>query len=358
MKIRIDVKSEPANKTARVSAAITQAEHCKTNGTTKTEALNKTATVETEQRKFATGIVTPERSARNQLKSQINEYLDFIHRERGLSGNTLKAYSNDLISFMSCRGNNVDVSRQDIRHYFAHLKAHGQSPATTSRVLASLRGFFAWRKARDYSKQDPCEALQNPQRLKKLPSVLTPDEVAAMISQAKGCRDRVALELLYGAGLRVSELVNLDLKDINLNQGFLRCFGKGAKERIVPIGTKAICALRQFLSEHPHEHTDKTYSKWQSQPLFVNRQGSRLSRLVVWQIVKRLAKAAGIEKTLSPHTLRHSFATHLLENGADLRAVQELLGHASVVTTQLYTHVSKSHLRRAYESAQSYFAPQ
>ena len=162
-------------------------------------------------------------------------------------------------------------------------------------------------------------------------------------------RERVAVELLYGAGLRVSELVRLNWSDISLGQGYVRCFGKGSKERVVPIGSMASEALRTYRAGIGPENKTNLRT---GQPVFCNRKGKRLSRLVVWQIIKRLAAKAGITKKLSPHTLRHSFATHLIENGADLRAVQELLGHTSVVTTQLYTHVSRVHLRRAYESAQ------
>lgn len=196
--------------------------------------------------------------------------------------------------------------------------------------------------------------MQNPQKAKRLPQVLTPAEVAALIRVSNKPRERVAVELLYGAGLRVSELVNLNWSDISLSQGYLRCFGKGSKERVVPIGSMANEALKSYKAEIGPE---KKTNLRMGQPIFCNRQGKRLSRLVVWQIIKRLASKAGITKKLSPHTLRHSFATHLIENGADLRAVQELLGHTSVVTTQLYTHISRAHLRRAYESAQQGAAP-
>ena len=219
-------------------------------------------------------------------------------------------------------------------------------------MLASLRGWFAWQRALGLRHDDPCDGFQNPQKAKHLPIVLTPQEVASLIACAERPKDRLIIELLYGAGLRVSELVQLDIKDINLNQGFVRCLGKGSKERIVPFGSQASNALTQYL---PEATTFCKEKNGKSQPLFIDRQGQRLTRLVVWQTIKRLAARANINKSLSPHSLRHSFATHLLEGGADLRAVQELLGHSSVVTTQLYTHVSKSHLRKAYQSAQQNF---
>ncbi|MBX9772258.1 MAG: tyrosine-type recombinase/integrase, partial [Candidatus Obscuribacterales bacterium] len=176
---------------------------------------------------------------------------------------------------------------------------------------------------------------------------LTLQEVTKMIEAADNSRDRLIMELLYGCGLRVSELTGLKVIDLDLKQGLLKCFGKGSKERFVPIGQPAIKSIEEYLMENPR----------QSGTLFRNRENKRLSRLVVWQVVKRLADKANIQKPLSPHTLRHSFATHLLENGADLRSVQELLGHANVVTTQLYTHISRSHLRKAYEQAQTNFSP-
>jgi integrase/recombinase XerD len=174
--------------------------------------------------------------------------------------------------------------------------------------------------------------------------------VANLIGSAESNREKAILELLYGAGLRVSELTGLEQKDIDLDKGYLRCLGKGSKERIVPLGHEAVNALRQYLNEQEERITGKK-RKAKSKPVFADGQGGRLNRLVVWQIVKRLASRAKIQKQLSPHTLRHSFATHLLEGGADLRVVQELLGHSSVVTTQLYTHLSRKHLRKAYLNA-------
>lgn len=253
----------------------------------------------------------------------------------------------------------TEPTRQDIARFLFGLKGKGHSSSSIARALASLRGWFGWQKDMRMIENDPCETMQNPQQARHLPQVLTPDEVAAMIEAASKTRDRLIIELLYGAGLRVSELVRLDLKDINQSQGFIRCIGKGSKERIVPFGERAASCLKQFLTEPQPEPRVTTRGasilNARAVPLLPDKHGKRLSRLVVWQVVKRMAIRAKITKTLSPHTLRHSFATHLLENGADLRAVQELLGHASVVTTQLYTHVSRGHLRRAYQNAQQNF---
>jgi integrase/recombinase XerD len=307
------------------------------------------------------------------LPQRLEGYISHIAKERGLSPNTVAAYKRDLAAFiksfqvsaktgdaaMQMQLRVTEPTRQDIARFLFGLKGNGHRSSSIARALASLRGWFGWQKDMRMIEHDPCETMQNPQQARRLPQVLTPDEVAAMIQAAAKTRDRLIIELLYGAGLRVSELVRLDLKDINLSQGFIRCIGKGSKERIVPFGERAASCLKQFLTEPQPEPRVTTRGTTplnaRAIPLLRDKHGKRLSRLVVWQVVKRMAVRAKITKTLSPHTLRHSFATHLLENGADLRAVQELLGHASVVTTQLYTHVSRGHLRRAYQNAQQNF---
>jgi integrase/recombinase XerD len=294
------------------------------------------------------------------LSDTLRDYLRHIELERGLSANTVAAYQSDLLAFIRALKGNNDPTRQDIARYLSSQKASGQSSATTTRILASLRGWFVWQRAVGLRQNDPCEGFQSPQKAKHLPQVLTPDEVARMLSVAEKSRDKLIIELLYGAGLRVSELTRLDLKDVNLSQGYIRCLGKGSKERIVPFGKLALAALKEYLSE-PRKFPPPTKSaplNAKAVPLLIDLKGNRLSRLVVWQTIKRLAYRAKIQKNLSPHSLRHSFATHLLEGGADLRSVQELLGHSSVVTTQLYTHLSRNHLRRAYQNAQETFGAQ
>ena len=280
--------------------------------------------------------------------------------------------------------------RRDIIAYLSFLKSQGHESASLARVLASLRGWFTWLKYFKLIESDPLEGFENPHRQKKQPLVLTPQEVLDIIAAATEPREVTMLELMYGSGLRVSELTGLNVSDLNLPQGYLKCIGKGSKERIVPIGSMAQTVLEAYLAIQ--EDLEKALQEAKAKaaaaprgpgrprraasepgiilgpankrrnansqkitPLFKDEQGKRLSRLVVWQIIKRLAKKAGINKPISPHTLRHSFATHLLENGADLRAVQELLGHANLVTTQLYTHVSRAHLKNAYQSAQGSF---
>jgi len=300
------------------------------------------------------------------INACLNSYIDFVRSEKSLSVNTQMAYQRDLLSFVNWQKSRDKqaTTRQDLQQYIVFLRQKGQKTSSIIRAIASLRGWFAWQKTTGKIAEDPLEAMHNPTRSKKLPAVLSKYEVERMIGAAENGRDRLIVELLYGAGLRVSELVGLDVKDVNLSQSYLRCFGKGSKERIVPIGRQALVCVQEYLKElKDAESAPAPASKAQSlkqlkhvvRPLFRDRSGNRLSRLVVWQVVKRLAKNAGVEKSLSPHTLRHSFATHLIENGADLRSVQELLGHANIVTTQLYTHVSRGHLRKAYDQAQTAF---
>lgn len=300
------------------------------------------------------------------INACLNSYIDFVRSEKSLSVNTQMAYQRDLLSFIDWQKTreNHQTTRQDLQQYIGFLRQKGQKTSSIIRAIASLRGWFAWQKSTGIVAEDPLEAMHNPVRSKKLPAVLSKDEVEKMIEAAQSSRDRLIVELLYGAGLRVSELVGLDVKDVNLSQSYVRCFGKGSKERIVPIGRQALECVQAYIDELKDSDTmaepaakgkPLTQVKHVIRPLFRDRSGNRLSRLVVWQVVKRLAKNAGVEKALSPHTLRHSFATHLIENGADLRSVQELLGHANIVTTQLYTHVSRGHLRKAYDQAQSAF---
>lgn len=306
------------------------------------------------------------------LHAAREKYLRFLKKERGLSENTSDAYDNDISAFIKwldgkeCRADRVMLSK-----YLQYLKSEGFKTSTLARKLATLRGWFDWQKTSRLIDVDPTEGIMNPKLARRLPQVLSAREVAGMLAVASTPRERLIVELLYGAGLRVSELSGLCLKDVNLAHGYLRCLGKGSKERIVPIGRPAIAALKEHLALEENIRAAKSEKKKRgrprraepataarnnrlqsSPPLLADRKGKKLSRLVIWQTVKRLARNAQIRKELSPHTLRHSFATHMLENGADLRVVQELLGHSSIVTTQLYTHISRKHLKKAYMSAQ------
>jgi integrase/recombinase XerD len=283
-----------------------------------------------------------------QLKHVIDSYLNYLYAERGLSSNTLAAYRHDLSSFLQfLPPGSVIVDRDLVIRHLAQLKRNGLKSTSIARALTSLRGCFSWARQFLLLDFDPIDGIQNPQTEKRLPRVLSVAETAQLIDAAGSLRNRALIELLYGAGLRVSELVNLELSQVNLQRGHIRCIGKGDKERIVPVGQQAIEALKEYLSSRRIRKPSSSYCL-----IFPDRYGKPLARTMVWQIIKRAAQRSGITTQLSPHTLRHSFATHLLENGADLRVVQELLGHASVVTTQLYTHVSRRHLRRVYESAQ------
>lgn len=320
-----------------------------------------------------------------------NKYLRFLSRERGLSDNTILAYENDLRAFIAWhhqRGGAID--RFALTSYLQHLKSEGMKASSLARKLATLRGWFDWLLQNTLIAKDPSEGIVNPKMPRVLPQILATNEINHMVQAAENPREKVIVELLYGAGLRVSELVTLRMKDINLNHGYVRCIGKGSKERIVPIGKQAIFAIEEYLkddarfnaaassstdsdskslrrnskSNSPRKATSSPAQvkeapnrrrrrvMEESPTLLADRKGQGLNRLVVWQIIKRLAKKAKVKKPPSPHTLRHSFATHLLENGADLRVVQELLGHSSIVTTQLYTHVSRKHLKKAYMAAQ------
>ena len=286
-----------------------------------------------------------------QLKQVIDSYLSYLEIERGLSSNTLAAYRRDLNSFLQFLPQGpLVIDRNLVILYLAQLKKKGLRSTSIARALASLRGCFRWARQFLLLNFDPTDGIQNPQKEKRLPRVLTISETAQLINAIKGPRNRALIELLYGAGMRVSELVNLELSQINFQRGFIRCIGKGDKERIIPIGQQALESLKAYLPNSAKSNKSKT-----RRLVFPDRHGKPLARAWVWQIIKRAAKRAGIAAQPSPHTLRHSFATHLLENGADLRVVQELLGHASIVTTQLYTHVSRRHLRQVYESAQVKF---
>lgn len=276
------------------------------------------------------------------------EYLEFLEVEKGLSQNTLEAYRRDLGSFLDfCAERSVnalqEVQRGDINAYI--LKLHDEKYTTTTvlRKIASLRGFFKWLCANDICKSNPTLTLEQPKLPKRLPKVMTVQEIETILNQDLSKIQKVILELLYGCGLRVSELSGLRVNDININGKYLECTGKGSKERLVPLGKKAAAALKKYFPER-----DFTMQKYNiaSKNLLINEEGKVLNRQDIYNFIREQGEK--IHKHISPHTLRHSFATHLLENGADLRVVQELLGHSDVSTTQLYTHISKKRLKEVY----------
>jgi integrase/recombinase XerD len=280
-------------------------------------------------------------------------FLDYLSVEKGLAKNSLSAYATDLRHFghhLSDAGVAVeDVERIHLVKYFQWLRGAGISARSVARALAAIRGFFRFLVAERHLKSDPTENLENPKLWSALPKSLQPDEVEALLaapdkSTADGLRDAAMLELLYATGLRVSELIKVRIDEVVMDAGFLRTIGKGSKERVVPFGDTARDAILRYQEQGRAEH-----DRFGDPHLFLSRRGRPMSRQSFWMKIVRYARDAGVKAHISPHVLRHSFATHLLENGADLRSVQMMLGHADISTTQIYTHVSRARLQRMYE---------
>ena len=277
------------------------------------------------------------------------EFITFIQVEKGLSKLTLESYSRDLArlnSWATKNGKNVvDLNRGDLRKWIASLSRDGLAPTSVARAVSAVRGFYKFLMLDGHIKFHPAEDLDTPQRFNYLPKFLTEDEInllfsAPDVSTEEGIRDRAILELMYATGLRVSELVNLRQQSIDLMSGLVVCYGKGGKERRVPLGKSSIHWLQQYLA------VKAGYGKPASPYVFLYR-GKQFTRQLAWSMIKGRAEQVGI-KNVSPHTLRHSFATHLLQHGADSRSVQALLGHSDISTTQIYTHITDGHLRSAY----------
>lgn len=280
----------------------------------------------------------------------ISEYLEYIEIERGLALNTVNAYKTDLISFTNfLQSQNVltfdDVKRVHFNIYIKKLKDNNYNPTSITRQIASIKNWFNWLVASEIIKSNPSLVLEQPKLPKHLPKVLNLSEILELLNEPLSILDRSILELLYASGLRVSELTNLKVNDININSRFLKCTGKGSKQRIIPIGHNAINVVLEYLNQRDFILKSKNI---QTDYLFINENAKRLTRQDVYLFIRKLGNT--INRDISPHTIRHTFATHLLENGADLRVVQELLGHSDVATTQLYTHVSKKHLKDIYFS--------
>jgi len=275
----------------------------------------------------------------------ISQYLEYLELEKGLSQNTIDAYRRDLYSFADGGKSIEEVDRTYINNYIRGLKERKLAPTSVIRKVASLRGFFKWATSMNILEKNPASTLEQPKVPQRLPKVVSIKEIEEILHEDLSELQLVMVELLYSCGLRVSELVNLKIGDIDINSKYVRCFGKGSKERIIPIGGKAIKALNRYLS--CRELIFKKYNLT-SKKLLVNDSGRYINRQDVYNFIHACGKK--IHKNISPHTLRHSFATHLLENGADLRVVQELLGHSDVSTTQLYTHISKKRLKDVYFS--------
>ncbi|MFP7169465.1 site-specific tyrosine recombinase XerD [Terribacillus sp. FSL K6-0262] len=289
------------------------------------------------------------------MQEALDDFIHYLQIERGLSENTLQSYARDLRTYARYLQENevrewAHVTRAKLTAYLRWLHDDGKSAATIARTLSSIRLFHQF-LLREYGlKEDPTIHIDTPKKERKLPKILSSDEVDKLLTcpgtDILAIRNRAMLETLYATGLRVSELLALEMDDLHLEMGFVRCFGKGSKERIVPLGDMA----RARLEDYMNRSRKQLLKSKASDILFVNHHGNQLSRQGFWKVLKQIARDAGIQKEITPHTLRHSFATHLLENGADLRAVQEMLGHADISTTQIYTHVTKTRLKDIYKT--------
>jgi len=281
-------------------------------------------------------------------RNSIEPFIDYLTVERGLSPNTLQAYRRDLCQFRDwLKKDFLQVDSALIGNYLATLREKGNKSRTLNRKLSVVRMFYKFLYTEGKTDHNPVEGVSSPRLGRKIPSFLSEKEVEALletpsVDEQYGIRDRAILEVVYGAGLRISELINLNLTDLNLKGGWVKVLGKGSKERIVPLGREACRWVRIYLRKRRIETTDKL-------SLFCNRYGKRLSRQACWKIIKKYSQKAGITKKISPHTLRHSFATHLLSRDADLRFVQELLGHTNISTTQIYTHITQERLKKVYK---------
>ncbi len=287
------------------------------------------------------------------FESVLQVFFDFLSVEKGLSANTVLSYSRDVQKlfrfFRKEKINWLKAGEEDLVRFIHHQSRAGLSPRSMARVISSLKSFYRFLVLDGILKKNPAVDLSSPKTWLALPKFLTVKEVESLLSQpeeenVRGIRDKAMLELLYATGLRASELVSLKIKDLNMEDGFLLCLGKGGKERLVPIGESAVEAVRKYRDEARPQLLKKT-----SEFLFVTQRGGAFTRQGFWKLLKGYARKAGLDLKISPHILRHSFATHLLERGADLRSVQLMLGHSQITTTQIYTHVSRKRLRRVYD---------
>ncbi|MHB8105769.1 MAG: site-specific tyrosine recombinase XerD [Dehalococcoidales bacterium] len=294
------------------------------------------------------------------MKAAIDNFLHYLAVEKGYSENTISAYHNDLTALADFASQQASVSswenfnKQNMLSYMLNLKERGYVPTTIARKVAASRSFFGFMVAEGHIKTDPTENMSSPSVGKALPKPIPIDQVRLLLEQpaklstSEAKRDRAMLELLYASGMRISELVALNLGDVNMEGNyFVRCFGKGRKERIIPLYEKIATAVKNYIDE---DRPKLAHGKKET-ALFLNARGDRLTRQGFWQKLKEYAKMAGLSSTISPHTLRHSFATHMLSGGADLRSVQELLGHANISTTQVYTHLTTDQVRRSYDKS-------
>ncbi|MFM8242414.1 MAG: site-specific tyrosine recombinase XerD [Crocinitomicaceae bacterium] len=283
----------------------------------------------------------------------IKDFVSYLKIEKGLSENSILAYSNDVEKLKEyCNGISrvpETVNYNDLKLFIGELYDLGLSARSQARIISGIKQFFAYLVLENYISSDPSELLEQPKIGRKLPEVLTIEEIDSLIaaidlSKDEGHRNRAILETLYSCGLRVSELVNLRFSDLYFDEGFIRVIGKGNKERLVPVSPQVEKEINLY-TEHIRKHLD--IKKGNEQVVFLNRRGSMLTRVMIFTIIKQLAQHVGLKKNISPHTFRHSFATHLIEGGANLRAIQEMLGHESITTTEIYTHLDQRYLRDA-----------
>jgi integrase/recombinase XerD len=289
-------------------------------------------------------------------RSAIKGFRAYLKLEKGLSENSVEAYTRDidkLEQYAAERNLTPDaVALSDLRQFITWVNELGMLASSQARVLSGVKSFYKYLLIEDIIKSDPAELLEAPKKQRKLPTVLSYQDIEKLLaaidlSKPEGPRNKAIIEVLYSCGLRVSELTELKLSNLYLDIEFIKVFGKGSKERLVPIGGEAIKALTLWI-EQVRVHTP--IKKGEEDLVFLNRRGSRLSRVYVFMLIKQLAEMAGVKKVISPHTLRHSFATHLVEGGADLRAVQEMLGHESITTTEIYTHLDREYLKEVITS--------
>ena len=285
----------------------------------------------------------------------IRGYKNYLQIEKSLSNNTVDAYCRDIIKLNEFFNNDKltkkinELSYQDFQIYISHLNKQKINARSQSRVISSIRSFFKFLILEKIVDENPSDLLENPQTGKKLPEFLTIKEIEEIVQQidrskADGERNLAIIEVLYGCGLRVTELIELKISEIYWKEGFIKVIGKGNKERLIPLGKIASKHLKVYLNEvRVHQKLSKEFIDY----VFLNKNGKKISRVMIFKIIKRLAEKAGIKKNVSPHTFRHSFATHLVEGGADLRAVQEMLGHQSITTTEIYTHLDKNFLKQS-----------
>jgi integrase/recombinase XerD len=298
------------------------------------------------------------------MKTEVDSFLNYITVEKDFSTNTAEAYRNDLsqmVSFVEAEAAKRNLpqdwssfDQEMMRGFLLNLKERNYAPTTQARKVAAAKSFFDFLVTEGKTKEDPTQYIETPKVGRSLPKAISVSQTRRLLEQPyklntlEAERDRAMLEMLYATGMRVSELVSLNLGDVDMSDGFVRCYGKGRKERLIPIHQKALQTFKEYL--------DKTRPRLMHRPeqnaVFLNRRGERLTRQGFWQKIKEYARLAGMEDIdITPHTLRHSFATHMLSGGADLRSVQELLGHANISTTQVYTHLTSDHVRRSYQKS-------